>query len=106
VFADVDEKTIAAGPHHLHAVVCMAVTIHPLRQAVGAQYVDCGLLEHARSNAGQHVRTAVFFQHHARHAVPMEDLRQQQARRAAADDGHLSPHPSFHAALQINIVTV
>jgi hypothetical protein len=85
----------------LHAVVNVALAIHPPRQPVRAQHIDGGLLEYARPDARENVVAAVLLQHHARNAVAMQDLGQQQAGGTAADDGNLGSHRLFHGAPQI-----
>ncbi len=67
----------------------MALAIHARAEADLAQQFDAAGLQHAGANPRQHIGAALPFQHDAVDAVAMEDMRQQQAGRAAADDRHL-----------------
>ena len=69
----------------IHALATLCLT-HQLRKTV---------LENACANSGQHVIPAVFFQYDRVYPPQMQELRQQQARRSAADDAYLD----FHALL-------
>src|SRR3984893_1930941 len=54
-----------------------------------AQKLDRAGLEHAGANSLQHVIAVLPFQYDAVDAVSMEHMRQKQAGRTPADDGHL-----------------
>ena len=61
-------------------------------KAVAAKRIYGSRLEHAGTNARQHMLAAGPFQHDAGDAALMEHFREEHARRAAADDGNLGPH--------------
>jgi hypothetical protein len=88
---DVDQEAVAAGPDDAHAVVHVALAIQALGEAVLAQHVDRGRLEHAGADAAKDVSAAVPFHHDRVDTVPVQDLGEQQPGGTGADDADLRP---------------
>src|SRR5581483_8172206 len=86
---DVDHKAFAPRPDDPHAVVLVPFALEPLREAVVAQHIDARGLEHAGADAREHVLAGVLLEHHARHALAMQQLAKEQAGGPAADDRDL-----------------
>src|SRR3546814_814785 len=76
----------------VHAAVDLALAVHAPGDLGPAHEVLEALLQHPRADAAQHVGAAAPLQHHAGDARQVQELRQQQPRRPAADDANLSPH--------------
>ncbi len=68
----------------------MAFAVHPLAGARIAQHLDRAEFEHARADALEHMRLALPFEHDAVDSMSVQQMRQEQAGRAAADDRDLS----------------
>jgi hypothetical protein len=76
--------------------VRMALAIHALAETDGAQEVDRARLQNAGANPLQDMRPALPFQDDAVDAVAMENMRQKQSGRAAADDCYLGSRRRCH----------
>ena len=94
----------AAGEADLEPVVDQAFAPQPGADPGLVQQVDRALLEHPGADPLLDVAPAVALQHDRVDAVPMQQLRQQQARRPGADDADLGldhrPRSRGRAALQ------
>ena len=64
-------------------------SVHALAHTGFVQQVDAHLLQHTGPDAAQHVFAGLAFQNHRIDAGLVQQLPQQQARWASADDGHL-----------------
>ncbi|MBB6562332.1 hypothetical protein HNP48_005042 [Acidovorax soli] len=95
VLAHVDEEALTAGPGDLHSVVRMALAVHAFAQAATAQQIDRALLQHTGADARLDLRAAAVLQHHAVHSRLVQQMGQEQACGAAADDGHLCFHDDW-----------
>ncbi len=93
---EVGHRHPVAGPFEakLDALVAQALAVQPLRYARLAERVDRALLEHPGSHAALDVVPAAHLQHNRRDPVQMQQVRQQQAGGARADDSYLCPHES------------
>ena len=96
-----------AGEGDLEPLVDQALARHPRAEPELVQQVDGALLEHARPDPGLDVVPAVALEHDRIDALPLQQMRQQQARRARADDADLGVHdcglsapPSFRLGRQ------
>ena len=78
-----------AAPEHLEAAVYEPLTVHARADADFVQEVDAHLLEHAGADAGEHVRAALAFDDHRVDPGLRQQLPEQQAGRARADDRDL-----------------
>ena len=67
----------------------MALAVHARAQPDLAQEVDGPGFQHAGANPRQHMGAALALQDDAVDAVATENMGEQQAGRAAADDRHL-----------------
>ena len=74
------------------ALVDLPFAVHPLADLRLAHECGEAVLQHAGPNAAEHVVAAVLLENHGVDALQMEQLGQQQSRRAPADDSDLSPH--------------
>ena len=74
------------------AAVHQPLGVHALAQAELVHQVDRALLEHAGADAAQHVVAAALLDHHGVDAGLVQQLPEQQAGRAGADDGDLGAH--------------
>jgi hypothetical protein len=61
-----------------------------------AQQRDGAVLQYAGADARQHVGATLLFQYDAIDAISVENMRQQQTGRAAADDRHLRSRRRVH----------
>ncbi len=77
-----------------NAFVDLALAVHALAALRLAHQVGEAVLQHAGANAAQHIFAALPLQEHRVDALEMQQLRQQQAGRAAADDADLGFHRS------------
>ncbi len=75
------------------AVMDLALAVHPLAAARLAHQGGEAVFQHAGADAAEHVVPGVPLQHHGLDALEVEQLGEQQARGAAADDAY----PDFHA---------
>ena len=87
----VDEKRLAVLPDDEAAVMRMAFAVHPLAGARIAQNLDRAEFEHAGADAFQHIRFRLPLDDDAVDSMPMQQMGEEQAGRAAADDRDLSP---------------
>jgi hypothetical protein len=71
------------------AVMHQALAVHALGHAGLAHQVDKAVFQHAGADATQHVVGRMALQDHIVDAAAMQQLAQQQPRRAGADDGDL-----------------
>ena len=76
----------------VEALVDFALAVHALAALGLAHQLGEAMLQHAGANSRQDVFAAVLFQHHGFDALQMQQLGQQQPRRAAADDANLDFH--------------
>ena len=81
-----------ASETQLHAIVRQAFGVQALGDAGGLQQVDGGLLQHAGADAAEHVARAALLDHDVGDARLRQQLAEQQARGAGADDGNLGFH--------------
>ena len=81
----------------LDRVVDDAFAVQPRADAGFVHEVDRHLLEDARADATQNVVGALALHDHVVYAGLVQQLAQQQARRARADDGHLRACLHVHA---------
>src|SRR5665647_431969 len=76
----------------MESLVDLALAVHALA-ALGFAHQFCKtVIEHAGANSRQDIFAAVLLQHHGFDALQMQQLRQQQTRRPAADDANLDFH--------------
>ena len=78
-----------AVPQHLDTVVHQALLVHARADAGFVHQVDADLLQDAGADAPQHVFAADALDDHGVDAGLVQQLAQQQARGAGADDGNL-----------------
>jgi hypothetical protein len=78
-----------AAEQHLEPTVHEALAVHPRADARLVEQVDAHLLEDARTDAPQHILAGLSLEDDVIHPGPKEQLTEQQARRACADDGDL-----------------
>lgn len=78
-----------ASKGHLEAAVHQPFTLQAFANACFMQQGDSTRLQQACANARAHIFASALFQHHRGNALPVQQLRQQQPGRAAADDDHL-----------------
>ncbi|MNC42389.1 hypothetical protein D3C75_912040 [compost metagenome] len=71
-----------------------AFSVHALGHTGFAQQIDGTLLEHAGTNAPEYVLRGLTFDDHRVDASLVQQLAQQKARGAGADNGYLSSHYS------------
>src|SRR5262249_56373025 len=88
-FPGVDEESRPALPGNRRTIVGMPFAIHARAQADLTQKRDRAGLEHAGTDSFLHVGAALAFEHDAVDAALIENMREQQAGRSAADDCHL-----------------
>ncbi len=67
---------------------------HPGAHTCGIQDIDALMLQDAGADAVFNVFPAPRLQHHALDPTPVQEMSQQQARRASADDRNLGSHGS------------
>ena len=80
-----------AAPEHLEAAVHEPLAVHARADADLVQEVDAHLLEHAGADAAEHVLAGLPLEDHRVDAGLRQELPEQQARRAGADDRDLGP---------------
>ena len=83
------------------AFVDLAFAVHALAALRLAHQRGEAVLQHAGADAAEHVLAALPLQHDGVDALQVQQLRQQQPRRAAADDANLG----LHACLLHGVVT-
>ena len=93
-FHGVDEEPIAPFPGDRRTMMRMSVAVHACTEADLAQQFDASVFQHAGANPLQHIGAALPLDHDAVDAVAIENMRQQHAGRAAADDRYLRAHES------------
>ena len=76
---------------HVKAAVQEALLVHARAHAGFVEQVHADLLKHAGADAGQHVVWALTLDQDGVNAGLVKQLPEQQAGRAAADDGDLGP---------------
>jgi AraC family transcriptional activator of pobA len=76
----------------LEAVVDFAFAIHPLAALRLSHQLGEAMLDHARADTGKNVVAALLLQYDDIDAFQMQELGQQKARRATADDANLNLH--------------
>ena len=74
------------------AFVRQPLGVHPLADAGLAQRLRGAVLEHAGPDALLDVAAVAALEHHRVDALQVQQLREQQAGWAGADDGDLGPH--------------
>jgi hypothetical protein len=77
----------------LDPLVDRALAVHPLADARLAQGVHRALLEHAGAHALDHVLLVAVLEHDRLDPVQVQEMREQQAGRAGADDADLGLYP-------------
>ena len=73
----------------LDAVVHQPLAVHARTHARLVQQVDADLLQHPGADAAEHVLAAALLEQHGVDAGLGQQLAEQQAGRAGADDGNL-----------------
>jgi hypothetical protein len=76
----------------------MSLTIHARAKSDLTQKLN-GAGPHASANSSQHMGAALPFQYNGVDAVSIENMGQQQAGWATADDCHLRSRRHFHRPL-------
>jgi hypothetical protein len=82
----------AAGPADLDAAVHQPLGVQARADARLVQHVHRALLQHAGADAPEHVVRGPLLEDHVVDVGALQQLPQQQARRAGADDGDLGAH--------------
>src|SRR5262249_31660361 len=100
----VDEKPGSALPGDRRAVVRMTFAVHALAKPNLAQKPDSAVFEHAGADAFEHVCAALALQHNAVDTITIQNMREQQTGRAAADDRDLSARSRCHRLSKSPIV--
>ena len=77
---------------HVEAAVHQAFLVHARADAGLVHEVDADLLQDAGADARQHVVAGLAFENDGVDAGLVQQLAEQQARRAGADDGNLGTH--------------
>ncbi len=85
----IDQKRLAVLPCDPTPVVRVAFALHPLAQARLPQKLDRSPFEHAGADPLQHMRLRLPFEHDAVDPAEVKQMRQEHARRTAADDRDL-----------------
>ncbi|MCY1556863.1 hypothetical protein D9M68_936600 [compost metagenome] len=85
-------RVAVAGKHQLDAVVHRAFGLHALAHAGLGQQVHRDLLQDAGADAAQHIVAALALDDDVVDAGLVQQLAEQQAGRAGADDGDLGSH--------------
>ena len=88
-----------AAPEHLESVVHQTLAVHARADADVVQEVDAHLLEDAGTDAAEHVLTGLALDDHGVDARLGQELPQQQARGAGADDGDLRSRSCGHRSM-------
>ncbi len=83
---------LAVAEADVDRLVDHAFAPQPLVQAELAHQIDGALLQHAGAHAVFHIGAAARFQHDAVDALAIEQMREEQARGARADDDDLRVH--------------
>ena len=71
--------------------VDFALRVKTIRDPGLGQQIDQALFENARPDAAEHVLPAAPFDDDTVDVVKLQELRQQEPRRSAADNGYLGP---------------
>ena len=79
---------------NLHAFVHEAVLVHARADARLVEQIDRDLLDDAGADAVEHVFAGLPLQNDVIDAVLVEELTEQEPRRAGSDDGDLRSHAS------------
>jgi hypothetical protein len=87
----VDAVALAAEKQ-LEAAVHQAFGVHPSSNAGFVHQVDAHLFEDASADSAEHVVGGLAFENDVVDAGLVEQLSEQQARRACTDDGNLCSH--------------
>ena len=87
----VDEKWLAVLPDDEAAVMRMAFAIHAFAGARIAQHLNGAEFEHAGTDAFQHIRFRLPLDDDAVDSMAVQQMGEEQASRAAADDRDLRP---------------
>ena len=74
----------------------VTLAVHARAEPDLAQQRDRAGFQHAGADPVEHILAGLALEHDAVDAVAMQDMRQQQAGRAAADDRHLSSSRCGH----------
>jgi hypothetical protein len=82
----------------------MALLVHSLPQAILSEEIDGALLQDTCPDAFQHMGAGVFFQHHTVNTVLGQDLAQEHARWARANDDDLRFHVFISLSFHVMIV--
>ena len=78
--------------HQFHPVVHQAFAVHPLGGARFFQTLYRGVFQHTGADAAQYVFAAFALQNHIVDTVLIQQLAEQQAGWACADNGYLGFH--------------
>ena len=81
---------------HVKAAVHQAVAVHARAHTGLIEQVHGGLLQHPGADAAQHIVRRLALHNHRVDAGLVQELPQQQACRARADDGHLGTKGMGH----------
>ncbi len=71
------------------ALVDLALAVHSLADLRLAHERGEAVLQHARTDAPEHIIPGTPFQHHVVDTPQVQELREEKSRRAAADDADL-----------------
>ena len=77
---------------HLDTAMHQTLFMHALAHASFVQQVNTHLLQNAGADACEHVVASLAFQNDRVDTGLVQQLAEQQARRACADDGNLGTH--------------
>jgi len=77
---------------HFDTAVHQTLFVHALAHASFVQQVDAYLLQNAGADAREHVVASLAFQNDRVDTGLVQQLAEQQARRACTDDGNLGTH--------------
>jgi hypothetical protein len=93
------DPVAAALVAQLDPLVDGALAVHALADPGLAQRVHRALLEHARAHALHHVVAVARLEHDRLDALQVQQVREQQAGGAGADDGDLGVYPQTSCAV-------
>ena len=86
----VDEEGRAVLPDNEAAVMRMAFAVHPLARARVTQHLNGAVFKHAGADALEHIGFRLPLDDDAVDFITMQQMREEQASRTAADDRDLS----------------
>jgi hypothetical protein len=87
----------AAAEADFDTVMHQTLAVEAGAHTGAVEEIDGPLLDHAGTDTTQHVLAAPLLECDVGNAVLVEELAEEQARRAGADDRYLGPHAAFSA---------